>query len=144
RGKGRRPEVAEPSLADLRLTRVDRGGFHLHQHLPRVRLGDRHVSHPQNVDPAVPVEPDCLHCTLPVRGIRNEKVLPSSGSLSTQMRPPCASTAILQNASPSPVDISRPVRRVPTWPNLSKIRPNASRGMPSPVSLTEKRSAWSA
>jgi len=65
-----------------------------------------------------------------------KKALPWPGRLSTQMTPPCASTASLQKVRPSPVDILRPALRFSTWPNFSNMRSNASGGMPSPVSRT--------
>src|SRR5262249_51182357 len=78
-----------------------------------------------------------------VNGSKNRKALTWPSSLSTQMRPPCASTTILQKVRPRPVDIFRPAFRVSTCPNFSKIRSNASAGMPSPVSATEKSTASS-
>ena len=55
-------------------------------------------------------------------GIVKEKVCPCRASLSTQMRPPWASTTILQKVRPRPVDIFGRALRVSTWPNFSKIR----------------------
>lgn len=49
-----------------------------------------------------------------VAGMVNQKVLPCPSLLSIQMRPPCASTTILQNVSPSPVLILRPPWRLST------------------------------
>src|SRR6516164_4471065 len=47
---------------------------------------------------------DCDGATGGRQGIVNLKVLPLPNSLSTQIRPPCASTTILQKVSPRPVD----------------------------------------
>lgn len=48
----------------------------------------------------------------------NEKVLPWPGALSTQIRPPWASTTSLQKVRPRPLPV---LRWLPAWPNLAKI-----------------------
>jgi hypothetical protein len=49
------------------------------------------------------------------------KVLPCPGALVTQIRPPCASTAILQNVRPSPRSVLRPYFFASAWQNFSKM-----------------------
>ena len=62
-----------------------------------------------------------------------ENMLPLPGSLSTQMRPPCASTMPRAMARPSPVP--RPAVRCDCQ-NRSKTRGCSSSGIPTPVSVT--------
>jgi hypothetical protein len=54
-------------------------------------------------------------------GSRTVKQLPLPGSLSTEIVPPWASTAILQKANPSPVLALRVVLIMSGWRNFSKI-----------------------
>ena len=63
-------------------------------------------------------------------------MLPWPGRDSTQIRPPCRSTILLQIASPIPVPgyLSRPCSR---W-KIRKIRSWCSGAMPMPLSRTEK------
>src|SRR5688572_9743821 len=65
----------------------------------------------------------------------NQKVVPFSSSLSTQISPPCPFTAKRQNASPTPKPpgLFLPRKRV----NFSKMRSCSDIGIPGPESLTQ-------
>ena len=64
------------------------------------------------------------------------KVEPLPGSDSTQMRPPCSSTRLLDRASPRPVPSGRsPFVASACW-NSSKMRSWSSAAIPGPVSGT--------
>jgi hypothetical protein len=71
-------------------------------------------------------------------GSEKENVVPFPCVLSTQMRPPCASTMPRAIASPSPVPF-RSVRRA--CQNRSKTRGRCSGGMPGPASVTESHTS---
>src|SRR5207245_2560940 len=58
-------------------------------------------------------------------GIEKLKLLPFPSSLSTQIRPPCPSTASLQKARPRPGERRLPSPLVGICPNFSKILSNA-------------------
>src|SRR5215213_1364783 len=64
------------------------------------------------------------------RGSSKWNADPLPGRLSTQIRPPCASTAILQNVSPSPDDASAPAP--PRLSHLAKIVSWCSGAIPTP------------
>src|SRR5690606_1585526 len=68
-------------------------------------------------------------------GTVNEKVLPTSTSLSRSIVPPCASTIPLASESPSPI----PVLPAFACQNGSKMLLRSATGIPGPVSATEKR-----
>src|SRR5438045_3047283 len=75
-----------------------------------------HIELPQSQEPRVVVGHDhrfllgAHRSTLSHTGSENVKLLPAPGSLSTQMRPPWASTSPRQMASPSPVPLTRRAR----------------------------------
>ena len=69
----------------------------------------------------------------------NQKVLPTPGSLSTQIRPPISSTSLAEIVRPSPVPPNRRVVEPSACSNGWKIVSSFSAGMPMPVSATEKR-----
>lgn len=77
----------------------------------------------------------------PVLATVKENVVPSPGVLSTQIRPPCASTIPCAIESPSPDPRRSPLRacqyRSKTWGRCSA-------GIPGPVSETEKQISCSA
>ncbi len=58
--KRRRRALVQFAAADLGLARVDAGCPHLDEHLPVPRNRPRHLSQVEDVDRAVPVEPDCF------------------------------------------------------------------------------------
>ena len=62
----------------------------------------------------------------------NQKVLPTPGSLSTQMRPPISSTSLAEIVSPSPVPPNRRVVDPSACSNGWKIVCTFSAGMPMP------------
>src|SRR5436190_20319095 len=80
------------------------------------------------------------HGYIDLVGSVKTKVLPSPGSLSTQMRPPCSSISRFESARPSPVPspCSTPVSDC--W-NSSKIRSRSSGSIPGPVSATATRTS---
>jgi len=63
-------------------------------------------------------------------------VAPRPSTLSTQMRPPCASTMRLTIASPSPMLFSPPVGRTLVLPNSVNILGSSEAGIPCPWSCT--------
>ena len=73
---------------------------------------------------------------MPSRAVK-WNVLPSSGSLSTQIRPPISSTSVDEIARPRPVPPNWRVVEPSACLNGSKIACCLSGGMPMPVSLTK-------
>src|SRR5262249_50660119 len=79
-------------------------------------------------------------CSGKALGIVKENVVPFPGVLSTQIRPPWASTMPLVMGSPSPA----PSRRgLVACQNRSKTRGTSSGAMPEPVSATQKTTSRS-
>ena len=69
----------------------------------------------------------------------NQKVLPTPGLLSTQIRPPMSSTSLAEIVRPRPEPPNRRVVEPSACSNGWKIVSSFSTGMPMPVSATEKR-----
>jgi hypothetical protein len=66
-GKGRREDVADQALADLRLADVDARGADRDKHLVGAGLRTRDVAHFKDLNAAVVVESNCLHNSVTFR-----------------------------------------------------------------------------
>lgn len=73
------------------------------------------------------------------RGRRSQNVLPAPGRLSTPTVPPIASASRRQMASPRPVPPYRRVVEASAWAKGSKSRSAVAGSIPTPVSVTSKR-----